>query len=203
MSPKIIDAPRLWIVAGPNGSGKTSLYDNADIEDFGRSVWIINPDALSQRICDIERLDLLAANLEAVRRIERWLYASVEAHQTVGVETVLSTPKYRALVLTAKQRNFTIRLIYVLLSSGQLNIERVRLRVAKGGHDVPSSKILERRERSLEQLPWFLAQADETWLFDNSNAKPRLIGTKINGQIKLSSIALPEIQRAARDAGPP
>lgn len=198
VSPKTIDAPRLWIVAGPNGSGKTSLYDNADIEDFGRSVWIINPDALSQRISDIEGLDGIDANLEAVRRIERWLYASIEAHQTVGVETVLSTPKYRSLVLAAKQRNFTIRLIYVLLSSGELNIERVRLRVAKGGHDVSSDKILERRERSLDQLPWFLAQADDAWLFDNSNAKPRLISTKNKGQIKLASAALPEIQRAAK-----
>lgn len=133
-----------------------------------------------------------------MRRIERWLYASIEAHQTVGVETVLSTPKYRPLVLAAKKRNFTIRLIYVLLNSGKLNIERVRLRVAKGGHDVPSDKILERRERSLNQLPWFLAQADDAWIFDNSNAKPRKIGTKANGQIKLTSAALPEIQRAAK-----
>jgi len=46
------------------------MYDNADIEDFGRSVWIINPDALAKRIRDIERRRPLAANLEAVRRIE-------------------------------------------------------------------------------------------------------------------------------------
>ena len=196
MPPKAIDTPRLWIVAGPNGSGKTSIYDNADIEDFGRSVWIINPDALSQRICDIELLEPLAANLEAVRWIERWLYASIEAHQT-GVETVLSTAKYRSLVLAAKQRKFAIRLIYVLLKSPQLNIERVRLRVAKGGHDVPSEKILERRERSLQQLPWFLAHADDAWLFDNSDEKPQLIGTKSKGKIKLRSAALPEIKKAA------
>ena len=201
MSPATSDAPRLWIVAGPNGSGKTSLYDNADIEDFGRSVWIINPDALSKRICEIERLEPLAANLEAVRRIERWLYASIEVHQTVGVEPVLSTPKYRPLVLAAKERNFTIRLIYVLLNSGQLNIERVRLRVAKGGHDVPSDRILDRRERSLAQLPWFLAHADDAWLFDNSDAKPQLIGTKSKGKIKLTSTALPEIQKAAKLVG--
>ena len=191
------EAPRLWIVAGPNGSGKTSIYENADIEDFGRSVWIINPDALAKRIRDIEGLDPLPANLEAVRRIERWLYSSIEAHQTVGVETVLSTPKYRDLVLAAKKRNFTIRLIYVLLNSPQLNVERVRLRVAKGGHDVPTEKILERRERSLAQLPWFLTQADDAWLFDNSGASPQLIGTKSKGKVKLTSAALPEIKEVA------
>ncbi len=198
MSQKVVDSPRLWIVAGPNGSGKTSIYDNADIEDFGRSVWIINPDILAKRIRDIEGIEPLAANIEAVRRIEQWLYASVEAHQTVGVETVLSTPKYRRLVLAAKQRKFTIRLIYVLLSSPQLNIERVRLRVAKGGHDVPKDKIVERRERSLAQLPWFLAQTDEAWLFDNSGESPELIGSKSDGKIKLKSSALPEIKEAAR-----
>jgi predicted ABC-type ATPase len=201
VSPTRADRPRLWIVAGPNGSGKTSIYDNADIEDFGRSVWIINPDMLAKRIRDFERLRPLAANLEAVRRIEEWLYASVEAHQTVGVETVLSTPKYRALVRAAKRRKFTIRLIYVLLSSPQLNIERIRLRVAKGGHDVPLDKILERRERSLRQLPWFLAQADEAWLFDNSGERPQLIGTKSKGKVKLKASALPEIKKAVRLAG--
>jgi predicted ABC-type ATPase len=196
-----IDSPRLWIVAGPNGSGKTSIYENADIEDFGRSVWIINPDALSKRVKDIEGFNPLAANLEAVRRIERWLYASIDAYQTVGVETVLSTPKYRQLIIAAKERQFAIRLIYVLLRSPDLNVERVRLRVAKGGHDVPVEKILERRERSLRQLPWFLAQADDAWLFDNSDDKPQLIGTKSTGAIKLRTTALPEIQEAARLAG--
>ncbi|MGD0025860.1 MAG: AAA family ATPase [Xanthobacteraceae bacterium] len=189
------------MVAGPNGSGKTSIYDNADIEDFGPSVWIINPDALAKRIRDIERRGPLAANLEAVRRIEMWLYASIQAHQTVGVETVLSTPKYRRLVRAAKKRKFTIRLIYVLLNSPQLNVDRVRLRVAKGGHDVPTEKILERRERSLGQLPWFLRQADDAWLFDNSGDKPQLIGTKSKGKIKLQSTALPEIKKAVRLIG--
>jgi predicted ABC-type ATPase len=104
-------------------------------------------------------------------------------------------------VLAAKKRKFTIRLIYVLLNSPQLNIERVRLRVAKGGHDVPTEKILERRERSLSQLPWFLTQADHAWLFDNSGAKPQLIGTKSEGKIELTSAALPEIQEAAKLVG--
>jgi predicted ABC-type ATPase len=101
-------------------------------------------------------------------------------------------------VLEAKKRRFTIRLIYILLNSPELNIERVRLRVAKGGHDVPTGKILERRERSLAQLPWFLAQADEAWLFDNSTEIPQLIGTKSKGKIIIKTGALPEIENAAR-----
>lgn len=198
MLAKKLDPPRLWIVAGPNGSGKSSLYSGADIEDFGGSVWIINPDLLSERIARVESLDLQTANLEAVKRIYRWLEASIDAHQTIGVETVLSTDKYRDLVLRAKERGFEIRLIYVLLRAVELNIERVRMRVAKGGHEVPAGKIIDRRTRSLAQLPWFLDRADQAWLFDNSEASPRLIGTKNKGVITLDPAALPEIAQAAQ-----
>jgi predicted ABC-type ATPase len=150
--PQKIDRPKLLIVAGPNGSGKTTVFQNAVVEALGRTVWIINPDLLAERIRQVERLSLRAANLEAVRRIEKWLEASIDAHQTVGVETVLSTPKYRRLVVAAKKRQFDIALFYVLLNSPRLNVARVRLRVRKGGHDVPVTKILSRRIRSLHQF---------------------------------------------------
>ena len=95
MSSASAEPPVFLIVAGPNGSGKSSAYQDADFEAFGRCVWIINSDLLAARIREVERLALAAANLEAVRRIEAWLKTSIRAHQTVGVETVLSTPKYR------------------------------------------------------------------------------------------------------------
>ncbi len=192
-----IDRLKLWIVAGPNGSGKSSLYDNTDIESFGRSVWIINPDLLSARIREVERMNAHKANIAAVERIEAWLEASIRAHQTVGVETVLSTAKYRRLVQLAKARRFEINLIYVLLNNVALNIERVKIRVAKGGHAVPVSKIVERHGRSLKQLPWFLSRADRAFLFDNSGATLRLMGAKTDGVLTLDSEALPEIAAAA------
>jgi predicted ABC-type ATPase len=192
------EPPVFLIVAGPNGSGKSSAYQDTDIEAFGRSVWIINPDLLAARIHDVEDFAPAGANLEAVQRIEAWLEASIHAHQTVGVETVLSTGKYRRLVKTAKQLGFELRLIYVCLDSAQKNVERVRLRVKKGGHAVPEDKIVERYVRSLEQMPWFLEQADQAWLFDNSGAKPRLIGQKSEGLITLDPSALPAVAEAVR-----
>ena len=191
------EPPVLLIVAGPNGSGKSSTYQHAGIEAFGRSVWIINPDVLAQRIRDLEQQGGEEANLKAVQRIEAWLETSIEAHQTVGVETVLSTPKYRRLVDKARTLGFEVRLIYVLLDSPQRNIERVRLRVKKGGHAVPENKILERYTRSLDQLPWFLEQADQAWFYDNSGAEPRLIGEKHAGVVTVDENALPAVIEAA------
>ena len=87
----------------------------AAVNEPSGSIWIINPDELARRIVDEERMDLLPANLAAVQRIEAWLSTSIDAYQTIGVETVLSTPKYRRLVEQAKARGFSVNLIYVFL----------------------------------------------------------------------------------------
>lgn len=195
-----VGTPRLWIVAGPNGSGKSTLYDQTDIEGFGQSVWIINPDVLSATIARQEKVALIDANLAAVERIERWLRASVDTYQTIGVETVLSTGKYRDLVQVAKQRGFELRLLYVMLGSVEQNIARVRLRVAKGGHAVPEDRIIARHRRSLDQLPWFLDAADWARIYDNSDAAPRLVGTKTGDLIEIDPSA-PADLRAALGAG--
>ena len=101
-------------------------------------------------------LGVQAANLAAVQRLEAWLEATLCVHQSGGVETVLSTEKYRRLVLLAKSLGFTFHLFYVMLNSPELSIERVRARVLAGGHDVPPDKIVDRYWRSLAQMPWFL-----------------------------------------------
>ena len=127
-----LEKPRLWIVAGPNGSGKSTLYGLTDIQDFGRSVWIINPDILTAHIATQERIALRKANAETLNRIQKWLRISIRTYKTVGVETVLSTPKYRRLVKLAKAHGFEIRLLYVTLKTAKMNIQRVKNRVKKG-----------------------------------------------------------------------
>lgn len=188
------------IIAGPNGSGKSSTYQGSNVETDDRSVWIINPDLLTARIRDVEGLDVRTANLQAVERIEAWLEASIDAHQTVGVETVLSTDKYRRLVARAKARGYEFRFMYVLLDTPARNVERVAMRVSKGGHAVPEDKILARHARSLAQMPWFLDEADLAWIYDNSGAAPRLVGTKLAGVVAIDESA-PEAVSEAIDRG--
>jgi predicted ABC-type ATPase len=179
------DRPTLWIIAGANGSGKSSAYDRMAIEAPAGSIWIINPDILSARIRDHEGMAAREANIEALKRIEAWLKASVRAHQSIGVETVLSTAKYRRLVRLARKHDFEVRMIYVTLKSVELNIERVKLRVAKGGHDVPEQRIRDRRRRSFGELPWFLANLDDVLILDNSAAEPTRIAQKSDNVLEL------------------
>jgi predicted ABC-type ATPase len=67
--------PELWIIAGANGSGKSTAYGEASIDAPAGSIWIINPDALAQRIADHEGVPLNPdGNIAAVTRIETWLF---------------------------------------------------------------------------------------------------------------------------------
>jgi len=125
-----------------------------------------------------------------------WLQASIRAYQTVGVETVLSTDKYRPLVGEAKSVGFEIWLLYVTLKTAEMNVERVKLRVAQGGHTVDAQRIRARRERSFQQLPWFLDHADRALIFDNSGSTPRIIAQKAGGTIEVDSDAPKEIVAA-------
>lgn len=103
------------------------------------------------------------------------------------------------MVQQAKSVGFEIRLLYVVLQTADLNVERVRLRVSRGGHDVAEDKIRERRERSLQQFPWFLEQADLALIYDNSGMEPRLVGQKRDGVVVLDPAA-PEAIRDALEA---
>ena len=197
------DPPALWIIAGANGSGKSTAYERSDIDAPSGGVWFINPDALAKRIVDHEGLPLNPdANLESVRRIERWLFASVDAHQTVGVETVLATDKYRRLVERAHQQGFRVGLIYVFLNNAELNVARVRDRVAKGGHDVPEASIRSRRSRSFNQLTWFFDNADVADIFDNSGAEPRLVARKADGEVTIYGRLIGELLAALEPVAP-
>lgn len=191
----------LWIVAGPNGSGKSSLYNRTDIEGWGGSVWIINPDLLTAKIVDHEEAPAQDANLAAVQRIEAWLEASINTYQTIGVETVLSSPKYLRIVDLAHAKGFVVRMLYVVLDSVDLQYRRVEIRVKTGGHDVPRDKIAARRRRSFEQLAAFYDRLDDLFIFNNSAAEPGFVASKAGGTLMLSQPIPADLDQALTNAG--
>src|SRR3546814_19977656 len=101
-SSDVCSSDLLWIFAGPNGSGKSTVYSDAFLQDFDGSIWIINPDLLTTEIKERAGLEQQPANLAAVQRIEAWLHAPLGVRGSVVVATLLSTPKYRNGVDTAR-----------------------------------------------------------------------------------------------------
>ena len=75
----------------------------------------------------------------------------------------------------AKAAGFNVDLYYVALDTVERNIERVKFRVALGGHDIPEDAIRRRYKGSLAHLPQALALADEAVLVENSEIRPRIV----------------------------
>jgi hypothetical protein len=102
----------------------------------------------------------------------------------------------------AHAQGFAVRLIYVFLTSADLNVARVRRRVAEGGHDVAEAAIRDRRRRSFEQLAWFFEHADHAEIYDNSGAEPRLVVTKTGDDLTIYGRLIAELMAPLEAAVP-
>lgn len=177
--PALGAAPRLVIVGGINGCGKTTLAKVAEDEVFlGQTA--INPDDLTR---DIGRrfpvLDVLGANLIGVERAEKAVWQAIAEGENVAIETVLSSDKYIAAVRSARRRGYHTRLVYIGLPSVDLAIERVAQRVKIGGHDVPEAKIRSRWPRTHDMLERMLGEVDDVLVFSNGQLTPVLVGERM------------------------
>lgn len=149
------------MVAGPNGSGKTTLIKA--LQSAGTLALpdhYINADDLARA----RGLDARAAQrLASQQRLE-----AIAASRSFMYETVMSHPSKIAELQAAAQAGFTITVLYIATEHPDVNIERVRLRVADGGHDVPRDRIRTRHRRSLALAPSALAFAAHAYVYDNT-----------------------------------
>lgn len=171
----------MWIIAGPNGAGKSS-FAGEFLADLGyRGLTKLNAD---ERTLELRRQfpdrDVAALNLEAARFIDARVDECISRRESFVVETVLSSDKYRARVSAAKAAGMRVGMIYVSVWPPEMSPKRVKVRAAKGGHDVDEAKALDRYRRSHEQLAWFAPQTDAFMVFDNTpvDGAPTLIATK-------------------------
>jgi predicted ABC-type ATPase len=155
---------RIFVAAGTNGAGKTSIAG-----EFLRRVGsaYFDPDAIARSLVSTghsrEEANALAWHLgfEGLRR-------AVANHDSFAFETTLGGASIAAELHRAINAGLEVCVWYVGLASPELHIERVRARVARGGHDIPEAKIRERYPRSLTNLVSFIGRAAEIHLFDNS-----------------------------------
>jgi predicted ABC-type ATPase len=92
----------------------------------------------------------------------------------------------------AKSQGYKILVIYVALGSPDVNVDRVRLRVSEGGHDVPDEDIRRRYERSLAHAPEAIRLADEAVVFDNSGYQHQRLLEVREGRITWRAVRLPD-----------
>ena len=100
-------------------------------------------------------------------------------------ETVMSHPSKLDFIRLAKSQGFRVYLYFVSLEDPIMNIARVKARVKQGGHDVPTDKIVNRYERTMNLLLDAIKLVDRAYLFDNSTTESKLVATSQNDEISL------------------
>jgi predicted ABC-type ATPase len=209
--------PELWIVAGPNGAGKTTCAKAKPISDLLPDVPFLNPDdrtLVKLRSAGYAGFQDAPGDMqtrlffESADEVFDELKQALAQKKKVGVETVLSSDKYRVLVDGVRKDGGIVALIYVALSSPSIAKERVGIRVQRGGHGIPDDKIEQRWKRSLDNLGWFAERATDFWVIDNSSSDPQtspaLVAWGKLGRIEyLDENAFPEMKAALASLKPP
>lgn len=158
--------PVLIVIAGPNGSGKTSVTSKILQHEWMEDSVYINPDIVAQeRFGDWNSMEAIK---KAVVYCEEWREKCLAERKSLIFETVLSAKDKIDYIERAKKADFFIRLFFVCTKSPAINASRIAQRVMKGGHDVPITKVISRYQKSILNCKYIATKVDRTYLYDNS-----------------------------------
>lgn len=180
----------IWVLAGTNGAGKSSIA-GARFRAGGADYF--NPDEATRQIREAEpSLSLDDANSRAWNEGKRLLERAIAERLDFAFETTLGGRSITDLLQSAITAGIEVSVWFAGLASPELHIERVRSRVARGGHDIPEENIRRRYDASRENLITLLPGLAALRVFDNSAdadpatgmaPRPRLLLHMKGGQI--------------------
>ena len=156
---------------GRNGAGKTTasytvLPEILECREF------VNADEIAKGLSPFNPSSVaIEAGRLMLKRIGELLSAGV----SFSVETTLSTRSYINLIQQAQNQGYSVSLIYFWLNSPELAIERVKQRVANGGHDVPAPIIRRRYRSGLENFFRIYMPCVDYWMLADNSCTPRVI----------------------------
>lgn len=157
------DTPELWVLAGANGSGKSTFY-HWRLKRLGLP--FINADEIA-RGYDAPITDAISWQAATEAAIQR--DSLIREGRSFCTETVFSHPSKLEMLMEARRAGYLVTLIYCHLEIPELNEARVEFRVKRGGHPVPVDKIRRRYQRTYALMADAVRIADRAWLFDNSS----------------------------------
>lgn len=170
--------PILLVLAGPNGAGKSTFY-YAHLRPHG--LRFVNADELAQQL----GLEAYKA-ADVADQIRRELLAQGESF---AFETVFSDPGGAKLefMKEAEKAGYAVVLFFIGIDKPAASEERVAMRVAQGGHDVPHGKLMSRYARVMKNLKRAMAELSNVRVYDNSDllSPYRLVALVEDGALTL------------------
>jgi predicted ABC-type ATPase len=156
--------PVVVALAGPNGAGKTTFF-GAHLQPAG--LRFVNADEIGR--------ELAVGVYEAAAAAGHIRQALLDQGESFVFETVFSDPvgDKLAFLKRADKAGYTVVLCFVGIDGPGRSEERVAMRVAQGGHDVPTRKLRERFPRTMRNLGTAVRDLPHVLVFDNGDlARP-------------------------------
>ncbi len=164
--------PRALIFAGPNGAGKTT-FAKEFLPQEGHCLRFINADLIAVGLSPFEPA---RAAIQAAKLMVQAIDEAARLRHDFAVETTLSGRSYLGLIRDWQAAGYQIGLLFLQLPSADLAVERVRLRVQQGGHDIPEAVIRRRFTQGWSNFTDHYRQLVDVWrLYDASALPARLI----------------------------
>ncbi len=158
--------PRITVLAGTNGAGKSSIA-GARLREAGGAYF--NPDEETRRVLTANPgIALDEANGLAWQESVRRLGLAIATKTDYAFETTLGGQTVTALLLEAAAAGLELFVWYCGLDSPERHIARVEARVSKGGHNIPEQKIRERYHASRQNLVRLMPLVTTLRVYDNS-----------------------------------
>lgn len=164
--------PNFYIISGCNGAGKTTasyslLPELLEVSQF------VNSDEFAK---SLSPFDPSAASVSASRYMLMKVKYLFGKRQDFCIETTLATRTLLKIVKEAKAAGYRVTILYFWLNSPELAVQRVRDRVAAGGHNIPDDVI---RRRYYVGLSYFfkdyIVECDKWMLLDNTKSPFELV----------------------------
>jgi predicted ABC-type ATPase len=170
--------PNVYIVAGPNGSGKTTFVKRF-LPLYVHCLNFVNADLIASGLAPFSpEIAAIKAGKLMLEEIERYR----ERRADFAFETTLAGKTYSKMFKEMKASGYRLHLYFLWLRDSELALGRVAERVSMGGHGVPVQTILRRFERGLHNLFHLYRQFLNSWvLFDNSGEVPRVVAKEMDG----------------------
>ncbi len=175
--------PVLIVIAGPNGSGKTSVTSKILHHEWIEDSEYINPDNVARDV--FGDWNNQVAVFKAANYCNEWRERCLAERKSHIFETVMSAIDKVDYILRAKQAGFFVRLFFVSTESPTINAKRVANRVLNGGHDVPIPKIISRYDKSIANCTALAPYVDRLYVYDNSveDVEARLLFRLSDGKL--------------------
>lgn len=158
--------PKLIVIAGPNGSGKTSLTSQILKHEWIENCVYINPDNIAQE--KFGGWNNQEAVLKAAQFASKLREECISKKQSLIFETVLSASDKIDFIEKAISQGYFVRLFFVGTNHPSINASRIAHRVLEGGHDVPITKIISRYSKSIANCVVLSKIVDRLYVYDNS-----------------------------------